>query len=90
VSGDTLDSHRTWIRRLRLPYPLLSDLDLSAGNALGLIRRIGIGEWRLELFRRTTLLVDAAGRMAMIWGQVKIRGHAADVLRAARTVGVGS
>ena len=55
-----------------------------AGEALGIVRRIGLGGWSVELFRRTTLLVDVEGRIAAWWGKVTIRGHAAEVLRAAQ------
>ena len=33
---------------------------------------------------RTTVLVDEAGRIARIWRGVKVEGHAAEVLAAAR------
>lgn len=87
VSTDSLDSHRAWARRLRLPYPLLSDPERMAGEAFGLIRRIGVGDWKIELFRRTTVLVDAAGVVRRVWGKVRVRGHAAEVLAAARESG---
>jgi peroxiredoxin Q/BCP len=83
VSADTLESHRRWVERLRLPYPLLSDPERSAGNALGLTRRLGIGSWTVELFRRATILVDDHGRVAAVWADVKVRGHARQVLEAA-------
>ncbi len=35
---------------------------------------------------RTTVLVDAAGRVARIWPKVKVKGHAAEVLEAARAL----
>jgi peroxiredoxin len=48
------------------------------------VRRVGIGGWGVELFRRTTLLVDTRGIVAAVWSRVKVRGHAAEVLAAAR------
>jgi len=86
VSRDSIASHRSWIQRLGLPYPLLHDRDRAASRALGLFRTIGIGSWSIELFRRSTLLVDDEGRIAALWGQVKIRGHAAEVLAAGRAL----
>ena len=32
---------------------------------------------------RTTLLVDAQGRVTRIWNKVKVPGHAAEVIKAA-------
>jgi peroxiredoxin Q/BCP len=86
ASADRLESHRRWAQRLRIPYPLLSDPDRTAGRALGLVRRFGLGAWAVELFRRATLLVDARGEVAAAWGDVKVRGHAGQVLDAARAL----
>ena len=35
---------------------------------------------------RTTVLVDADGRIARIWEKVKVPGHAAEVLAAAKAL----
>jgi peroxiredoxin Q/BCP len=83
---DTLESHAKWIARLRIPFLLLSDPERAAGRALGLMRRIQIGSWGVELFRRATLLVDAHGIVAAAWGKVRARGHAEQVLTAARAL----
>lgn len=83
VTLDSIDSCRTWAKRLRLPYPLLSDAERAAGNACHVLDRVGVGGWKIEFFRRTTLLVDAAGLVRAVWGDVRIRGHAREVLRAA-------
>jgi peroxiredoxin Q/BCP len=89
VSTDTLESHQWWTARLHLPYPLLSDPARSAGHALGLVRRLGIGGWSIDLFRRATLLADAEGVIVAAWTAVRIRRHAAEVLAAARSLGSG-
>lgn len=53
---------------------------------MGLTRVLKFGPWKVELMRRTTLLIDSAGRIAAVWGSVKIRGHAAQVLMHARAL----
>ena len=35
---------------------------------------------------RTTVLVDREGRIARVWPKVKVKGHAAEVLEAARAL----
>ncbi|OYX90197.1 MAG: peroxiredoxin, partial [Azorhizobium sp. 32-67-21] len=35
---------------------------------------------------RATLLIDATGRVAKTWPKVKVEGHAADVLEAAKAL----
>ena len=87
VTLDTLESCRTWARRLRLPYPLLSDEARAAGEACFVIDRVGLGPWKLEFFRRTTLLADVNGIVRRVWGDVKIRGHGREVLESARALG---
>ena len=87
VTLDTIASCRAWARRLRLPYPLLSDEARAAGEACFVLERVGLGPWKIEFFRRTTLLADSAGIVRRVWGEVKIRGHAREVLAAAREIG---
>ena len=86
VSTNTLESHREWAARLALPFPLLADPERRAADTLGLVRRIGIGGWSIDLFRRATLLIDMDGRVAAAWSRVRIRSHAAEVLSAARAL----
>jgi peroxiredoxin Q/BCP len=86
VSRDTLERHREWAERLRLPYPLLADPEMRAARELGLVHVLGLGGWNVELFRRSTLLVDRDGIVAAVWGKVKVRGHALQVLEAARAL----
>jgi peroxiredoxin Q/BCP len=35
---------------------------------------------------RATFLIDGAGRVAQVWHKVKVSGHAADVLAAAKAL----
>lgn len=86
MSADSLESHAKWSERLELPYRLLSDPERKAGNALDLMRKVKVGHWGIELFRRSTLLIDKQGLITAAWGKVRIRGHAAQVLTAARVL----
>lgn len=84
VSLDPLERARAWAERLALPYPILSDVEREAARELGLLRRIGIGGWSIELMRRATVLADRQGVIRAVWEDVKIRGHALEVLEAVR------
>ena len=86
VTRDTIDSNRAWSARLALPYPLLSDVDGEAGAGLGVIRRLHLGAWKVDLFRRSTFLIDLHGVVAAVWSEVKIRGHALEVLEMATSL----
>ena len=35
---------------------------------------------------RSTFLIDAAGKLAREWRKVRVKGHAAEVLEAARSL----
>jgi peroxiredoxin Q/BCP len=84
VTLDSIESCRAWARRMRLPYPLLSDPGGVAGERCHVLRHLGIGGWNVEFFRRSTFLVDTAGIVRAVWGDVRIRGHATQVLAAIR------
>ncbi len=86
MNADSVAGNRTWAKRLRLPYPLLSDPERVAAEAFGGLRRIGIAGWTIELFRRRTFLVGRNGVIAAIWDKVQRHGHAAEVLWAARAL----
>jgi peroxiredoxin Q/BCP len=88
VSLDSPESHRAWSERLRLPFPLLSDVERTVGPAFGVVRHVGLGGWNVEFFRRSTFLVDARGKVAAVWGKVKVRGHALEVLEMAKALPV--
>ena len=89
VAGVSLHSpaaNRRWVERLKLPYPLLSDADREAGRAFGFLVSVGIGPWKIELLRRATVLIARDGHIAACWNQVRVRGHAAEVLTYARAL----
>lgn len=86
VNREPLEKNFEWAERLSLPYPLLSDAGRRAGEAFRVIRRIGLGSWTVDLYRRSTFLIDAHGLIAAVWGNVKARGHAAQVLAAAEAL----
>ena len=83
INADTVAGNLSWARRLRLPYPLLSDPERKAAAAVGGLMRLGVAGWTIELFRRRTVLAGRDGVIAAVWDKVKVRGHAEDVLRAA-------
>jgi peroxiredoxin Q/BCP len=86
VTRDTPESNLEWSRRLELSYPLLSDREGVAARALGVTRRIGIGDWGVEFFRRVTFLIGRDGLVAAVWHRVKVRGHAREVLEMAKVL----
>ncbi len=90
ICRDTIETNRRWTERLRLPFPVLSDEGGALGRELGILRPLAIAGWTIELMRRTTLLAAADGTIVAEWGEVKLRGHAREVLTAARALGLAS
>jgi peroxiredoxin Q/BCP len=89
VAGVTLESpeaNAAWVRRLELPFPMLSDSEREAGRAFHVVRHLGIGAWGLELFRRATFLIDMDGVIEAVWERVRVRSHPREVLDVARAL----
>ena len=86
VSREAVSSNRHWVERLELPYPILSDHDGILGRAVGVLDSRKLGAWSVEFLRRSTLLAGADGRIAAVWTRVRVRGHAREVLDAARSL----
>ena len=82
VSQDDMESHRKFIAKYGLNFPLLSDPDLVAHKAYGtwkLKSMYGREFWGTE---RSTFIVDEKGKVAKAWRKVKVDGHDAEVLKA--------
>ena len=86
VSKDPPAKHARFTAKHNLVAPLATDSENGLSDALGVW-----GEKRLygRLFmgmHRTTYLLDADGRIARVWRKVKVKGHAIEVLEAARAL----
>jgi peroxiredoxin Q/BCP len=84
VSADTVKAQDSFRNKHELKVPLISDEKhetLEAYGAWG--EKSMYGKSFLGILR-TTVLVGADGRIARIWRNVRVDGHADDVLEAAR------
>ena len=70
-----------------LVAPLASDAETGGlSDALGIwLEKSMYGRTYMGM-ERTTYLVDASGKIARVWRKVKVKGHAADVLEAAKAL----
>lgn len=87
ISKDPPEKHRKFIAKHGLTVPLATDAaENGLSDALGIwTEKVNYGRTYMGMVR-TTLLVDAEGRIARVWDKVKVKGHAADVLAAARAL----
>jgi peroxiredoxin Q/BCP len=86
VSKDSAKSHGKFIAKYDLKHPLATDADDSVCAAFGTwVEKSMYGRSYMGI-ERATFLIDAEGRVAKIWRQVKVPGHAEAVLEAARAL----
>ena len=86
VSKDPPARHAKFTAKHGLAAPLASDAEgAGLSDALGIwVEKSLYGRTYMGM-ERTTYLVDAAGRIVRVWRKVKVTGHAAEVLEAAKT-----
>ena len=88
VSKDPPAKHARFTAKHRLAVPLASDaLENGLADALGIWTMKSLYGRKFLGMERTTYLVDRQGRIAHVWRKVKVKGHAAEVLEAARALG---
>jgi peroxiredoxin Q/BCP len=87
VSKDSPARHAKFIAKYGLKAPLASDAaEGGLSDALGIwAEKQNYGRSYMGMVR-TTVLVGADGRIAQVWSKVKVKGHAAEVLAAAKAL----
>ena len=86
VSKDTVLKHDKFKAKHELQVDLIADEDGQIVEAYGcwvLKKLYGREYMGIE---RSTFLIDSHGKIAKIWRKVRVKGHADDVLEAARAL----
>jgi peroxiredoxin Q/BCP len=86
ISADSLKAQESFRDKHKLAVPLISDERhemLEAYGAWG--EKSMYGKTFLGIIR-TTVLIDGEGRIAKVWRNVRVDGHAEEVLALARTL----
>lgn len=86
VSPDSVASHAKFAHKHDLNVPLASDPSTAMLTAYGVWKEKSMYGRKYMGVERTTVLIDAAGRVVRVWAKVKVAGHAAEVLAAARAL----
>ncbi|WP_057882085.1 peroxiredoxin [Tsuneonella troitsensis] len=87
VSKDSPQKHRNFIDKQGLSVPLATDAaEGGLSDALGIWTEKQLYGKKFMGMVRTTYLLDAEGRIARLWDKVKVKGHAEEVLEAARSL----
>jgi len=81
VSRDSAERHKKFRDKCDLEFPLLVDEDGKLCEAYGVWTMKSFMGRRFMGIVRTTVVIDAAGKVAQIYPEVKVKQHAAHVLK---------
>ena len=84
VSPDSVESHRKFKTKYELPFQLLADEQRQLANAFGVWKEKSMYGRKFMGIERTTVIVDADGRVARIFPKVSVPGHVGQVEEALR------
>lgn len=86
ISADSIASHDKFKKKYELAFPLASDESKATLEAYGIwVEKSMYGKKYMGI-ERTTFLIDGTGKIAQVWNKVKVPGHAAEVLAAAKAI----
>ena len=87
ISKDPPKKHEKFIAKHGLTAPLASDPEADGlSDALGFWTEKSMYGRSYMGMVRSTVLVGADGKVAQVWSPVKVKGHAAEVLEAAKAL----
>jgi peroxiredoxin Q/BCP len=87
VSRDPMTPIEKFAEKYQLTFPLASDATGAVSEAYGTwVEKSNYGKKYMGM-DRATFLVDAQGQIARVWRKVKVDGHAAKVMEAAKALG---
>jgi thioredoxin-dependent peroxiredoxin len=84
MSPDSAKKHAKFRDKQALSVELVADETTSTLQAYGVWSEKSMYGRKYMGVVRTTLLIDAKGRIARVWGKVSVPGHAEEVLEAVR------
>ena len=85
-SADSVASHAKFKKKYDLDFTLGSDESKTMLEAYGVwVEKSMYGKKYMGI-ERTTVLIDANGKIARVWPKVKVPDHAAEVLEATKAI----
>ncbi len=75
VSKDSLASHKKFVEKYGLPFPLLSDPDGTLCTAYGVLKEKNMYGRKSIGIERTTVVIGPDGLIQKIYPKVKVDGH---------------
>lgn len=84
VSRDSIKSHQGFAEKCGFPFELLSDPEDKLMRPLKVIGQKSMYGKKFEGIIRSTFVVGADGKIKKVWRNVKVAGHADDVLKTVK------
>jgi peroxiredoxin Q/BCP len=86
VSTDDLDTHRKFIEKQKLNFPLLTDEGGKIAQKYGVWKEKKMYGKTVVGMARSTFVIGKDGKIARIWPKVSPEGHAAEVLDVVKSM----
>ena len=80
ISKDSVESHKKFISKFKIPFQLLSDEKITALKKYGAWGEKSMYGKKFMGIKRTTFLINQKGKIIKIWNNVKVKDHAKEVL----------
>jgi len=86
VSKDSMKALEKFAEKYGLAFPLASDPEIKVIDSYAAWSEKSLYGKKYMGIERSTVLVDAKGKIAHHWPKVKVAGHAEDVLKAVQAL----
>jgi len=86
ISPDSVESHVKFKKKYGLPFRLLADEGHKLADKFGVWKEKSMYGRKFMGIERTTVLIDARGRVARIFPKVRVPGHVEEVETAVRAL----
>ena len=80
ISKDSIESHKKFISKFKIPFQLLSDEKIVALKKYRAWGEKSMYGKKFMGIKRTTVLISPKGKIIKIWNIVKVKEHAKEVL----------
>jgi peroxiredoxin Q/BCP len=80
ISKDSIESHKKFISKFKIPFHLLSDEKITTLKKYGAWGEKTMYGKKFMGVKRTTVLINPKGKIIKIWNNVKVTDHAKEVL----------
>jgi peroxiredoxin Q/BCP len=82
ISADSVESHKKFVEKYKLPFNLLSDEKKEVIEKYGVWQEKSMYGKKYMGIVRTTFIIDASGKISKIFPKVKVDEHNKEVMEA--------